>query len=71
MNAHRVEAVINEDGTLTLMNLPFQAGDVVEVIIFERSLKPKTGSSYPLHGTPIQYDAPTEPLEEYDDHHAG
>ena len=35
MNAHRIETVLNEDGTLTLRGLPFHAGDAVEVIILE------------------------------------
>ncbi len=33
MQAHRVEATIEQDGTLTLENLPFHAGEVVEVIV--------------------------------------
>jgi hypothetical protein len=35
MNAHKIETVLPEDGTLTLEALPFHAGDVVEVIILE------------------------------------
>jgi hypothetical protein len=37
MNAHKVETVLSEDGTLTLQGLPFHIGDAVEVIILERS----------------------------------
>jgi hypothetical protein len=62
MNAHRVEATINEDGTLTLDGIPFQAGDEVEVIILERPSKPSGDNPYPLRGQPVQYDAPTEPI---------
>jgi len=36
MNAHRVEATLTHTGTLTLRDLPFQAGDTVEVIILAR-----------------------------------
>ena len=36
MNAHRVEAMLIYNGTLTLRDLPFQAGDTVEVIILAR-----------------------------------
>lgn len=64
MNEHRVETVINQDGTLTLTDLPFQAGDAVEVIVLERSVKRSSENRYPLRGTPIQYDAPTEPVAE-------
>jgi hypothetical protein len=64
MNAHRVEATINQDGTLTINGLPFHAGDEVEVIILERSPKSSGDNSYPLRGQPIQYDAPTESVAE-------
>lgn len=37
MNAHKIETVLSEDGTLMLQGLPFHAGDTVEVIILERS----------------------------------
>ena len=63
MNAHRVETTINQDGTLTLKDIPFQAGDEVEVIILERPPKPN-GNPYPLRGQLVQYEAPTEPVAE-------
>ncbi|HET6575835.1 MAG TPA: hypothetical protein VFG68_19695 [Fimbriiglobus sp.] len=31
--AHRTEAVLSEDGKLSLDNLPFRAGQAVEVIV--------------------------------------
>ena len=40
MNAHEIETVLTEDGTLTLRGLPFHAGDSVEVIILERHFEP-------------------------------
>lgn len=64
MNAHRVEATVNQDGTLTLSDIPFQAGDEVEAIILERPPKLDGENSYPLRGRPVQYDAPTEPVAE-------
>ena len=64
MNAHRIETTINQDGTLTLNDIPFQAGDEVEVIIIERAPKPGGDNPYPLRGQPVQYDAPTEPVAE-------
>jgi hypothetical protein len=39
MNAHRVEATLTRDGILTLSNLPFHAGDTVEVLVLERPAK--------------------------------
>ncbi len=35
MNAHRIETRLNENGTLLLRDLPFQAGAAVEVIVLE------------------------------------
>jgi len=64
MNAHRVETTINQDGTLILKDIPFQAGDVVEVIILERPPEPSGDNLYPLRGQPVRYDAPTEPVAE-------
>ncbi|BAZ16777.1 hypothetical protein NIES4071_86550 [Calothrix sp. NIES-4071] len=70
MNAHKIEAVLAEDGTLILRGLPFHAGDAVEVIILESKTPQKTVASptqsetnlYPLHGKVVRYDDPTEPV---------
>lgn len=39
MSTHRIETVIAKDGTLVLNDLPFQAGDAVEVFISEKAHK--------------------------------
>ena len=62
MQAHRTETVIKTNGTLTLEELPFKEGDVVEVIVLERQTKPETDNPYPLRGTLYQYDDPFEPV---------
>lgn len=71
MNAHKIEVILTEDGTLTLQDLPFHAGEAVEVIILsaktlQNQAYPKSQSDknlYPLHDTqPYQYDDPTEPV---------
>ena len=66
MNAHRIETIIGPDGTLVLSDIPFQPGEPVEVIILEKSVLSTSGSKelYPLHGTPLQYTAPTDPVAE-------
>jgi hypothetical protein len=51
MNAYKVEAILSEDGTLTLKDLPFHVGDAVEVIILERSRSVSEG------GLPSQAEA--------------
>jgi hypothetical protein len=62
MNAHRIETILTENGTLILRGIPFQAGDTVEVIILERRSPHPASNPYPLHGTVIRYDGPTEPV---------
>ena len=71
MNAHKIETVLTEDGTLMLRGLPFQAGDAVEVIVLQGKTpqhkvipKPQSDTNlYPLHDTqPYRYDDPTEPV---------
>jgi hypothetical protein len=71
MNAHKIEVVLTEDGTLTLQDLPFHAGEAVEVIILQTktpqhktATKPQSDQNlYPLHNTqPYRYDDPIEPV---------
>jgi hypothetical protein len=78
MSAHRIEAQLNEDGRLVLENLPFEAGDLVEVTIVENKttsngnyaeliMQTSTARSddlnpYPLRGKVIKYDSPTDPV---------
>jgi hypothetical protein len=57
---------LNQDGTLTLTDLPFHAGDAVEVIILPRQGKPAEQKNYPLRGTSIKYINPTDPVAEED-----
>jgi hypothetical protein len=62
--AHRIEAVLAEDGKLLLDHLPFQAGQTVEVIILPAS-RP-TLPDHSLRGTVLRYDQPTAPVAEGD-----
>jgi len=66
MSVHRIETTLAIDGTLTLTNLPFHAGDAVEVLILPRSQKHIGRDRYPLHGKPIQYIDPTDPVADED-----
>lgn len=62
--AHRTEAVLTEDGKLSLDHLPFRAGQSVEVIVL-----PTTGpvpAAHPLRGSVLRYDRPTDPVAEAD-----
>jgi hypothetical protein len=62
MQAYRVETQIQQDGQLTLHNLPLHAGEAVEVIILVRAPLEPAPQSYPLRGTAITYHQPTEPV---------
>jgi hypothetical protein len=71
LQAHRVETTLTQNGTLTLEDLPFQAGEAVEVIV-QPTPSPVNSSPgpsqnrYPLRGTPIHYPNPTDPVAEQD-----
>lgn len=62
MKAHRIETKLTKNGTLILEDLPFQAGEAVEIIILERSSQPSDSNPYPLQGKVIHYDEPIEPI---------
>jgi len=64
MNAHRVEITIDQDGTLILNDIPFQAGDAVEVVILELPTAPNGDNCYPLRGQAVEYHSPSEPVAE-------
>jgi hypothetical protein len=66
MQAHRTERIIQPNGTLILENLPFEAGDKVEVIVLE--IQPqKEETDNPLRGTLLKYEDPFEPAVPLED----
>ncbi|HYU31412.1 MAG TPA: hypothetical protein VEW48_04560 [Thermoanaerobaculia bacterium] len=69
MQAYKTAAKIERQGELRLLDLPFQAGDEVEVILLRREPAEPTQrkkNPYPLRGLPIRYEDPTEPVAEDD-----
>ncbi len=66
MCTFRVDATLTKDGTLTLSDLPFHAGDSVEIIIVSRTASSAAPNGYSLRGKVIQYDNPTEPVAQED-----
>lgn len=66
MQAHRAEATLSEDGVLTLHDLPFRRGESVEVIVLPFVVPAPVKSRYPLRGTPVTFDSPTEPVAEFE-----
>lgn len=63
MISHRIRTTLEQDGTLTLKNLPFHAGETIEVIMLTKR-SPSHRGAYPLRGTPVTYTDPFEPVGE-------
>ena len=66
MEAYRVRVHVNQDGSLTLPDLPFQAGEEVEVIVLAEARTARDERRYPLRGTPLHYVDPFEPVAQDD-----
>jgi hypothetical protein len=66
MQAYQVQTAVANDGSIKLHNLPFPAGEAVEVIILTRAPALPRPNQYPLRGTPIKYLDPTEPVADTD-----
>lgn len=62
MVVHRVETTLSQDKTLILQDLPFEAGDNVEIVIFKREQSEPSTEKYPLRGQKVVYLQPTEPV---------
>jgi hypothetical protein len=58
----RIETTLEKDGTLTLEQLPFQAGDTVEVIVRAKTHEAQSPRRFALRGTPVSYISPFEPV---------
>jgi len=66
MQAYHVQTTVANDGTLKLNDLPFPAGEPVEVIVLARPVTLQRQNQYPLRGTPVTYIEPTEPVAQTD-----
>ena len=66
MQTYRVKATLTKDSTLTLVDLPFAAGETVRVVIVAEQATSTGPNLYPLRGTPLRYVDPTEPVAEGD-----
>ncbi|OHB71924.1 MAG: hypothetical protein A2V70_10475 [Planctomycetes bacterium RBG_13_63_9] len=64
MRTYRVQATLSDDGTLTLQEIPFRAGERVEVVLRRREPQQAADARYPLHGKPIQYVDPLQSVAE-------
>ncbi len=66
MQAYHVQTTVANDGSLKLNNLPFPAGESIEVIILTRPSTLPRPNLYSLRGTPVTYSDPTEPVAQND-----
>jgi hypothetical protein len=58
VQAYRLEAELKQNGTLTLNELPFQAGDCVEVIVLPLASQKEVDAEYSIRGLPLKYERP-------------
>ena len=58
----RTEKVMPENGVLILETPPFQAQNVVEIVVRLREKRRSPKDRYPLRGKILRYDDPTEPV---------
>ena len=59
MQAHRIDATIQQGGALAVQGLPLPEGTRVEVIVLLKDEPLR--SAYPLRGTVYRYEDPFEP----------
>lgn len=61
MTAHRTEATVSSDGSVTVRSVPFRKGEQVEIIILPRMTRTETIERVDLRGSVLRYDDPFEP----------
>ncbi len=66
MQTYSNEHIMNKNGTITINNLPFNAGEKISVIIVSKAKVETTQKRYPFWGKPIKYIDPTEPVAQDD-----
>lgn len=66
MQTYRIETTVTQQGAITLRNLPFQKGDIIEIIMLHQPVMPSLPEQDPLRGMVLNYDDPTEPVAQED-----
>jgi hypothetical protein len=64
MQSYRIETTVSEKGTLVIKDVPFSAGEHVEVIVREMDSSPPSDSRYSLRGTPYKLQQPFDSVAE-------
>lgn len=67
MEAHRTEAVVQKDGSVTVRGVPFHEGERVDVIVLPREHRDAREERYPLRGSVLRFDQPLDPVAEEGD----
>lgn len=66
MEAYKTDAVVKEDGTVTISGLPFPEGEKLEVILLQQAGRTDGADPRPLLGEPVKYIEPFEGVAEND-----
>lgn len=66
MSEYHSEAVVKNNGTITLDGLPFKEGEKVDVVVRTHETKESNGEKYSLRGTLLRYDRPFDSVAESD-----
>ena len=64
METYRVVKTVAAGRKLLLDNLPFRAGDRVEVVVKSQERGQCAGDRYPLRGKPVRYLQPFDSVDE-------
>ena len=64
METYRVVKKVRPGRKLSLEDLPFQAGDKVEIVVRGQKEGQTAGDRYPLRGKPVRYLRPFEGVDE-------
>lgn len=63
IKTYRVVKTVADGRRLSLEDLPFQAGDEVEVVVRSQARKAASHERYPLRGKPVRYLRPLEGVD--------
>ncbi len=68
MKAHRSNAIVSDNGSITIHGVPFHHGENVEVFVFPFRPKVKYGKGeMPLKGSVLKYERPFDPAVDPED----
>jgi hypothetical protein len=66
VQAHWQQTTVGEHGELVLENLPFEAGQPVDVLVIAKGADSKSALGGGLRGSVLSYDDPLEPVANED-----